>query len=161
ALVLPLLVMLLSCDNSQRVKEQEQREKVELALAILLDQYDKAVPLLKTRAEKGEASSQATLGQFYLKGLGVEQDFFKAAEWLEKASAQGESEASFALGVMHEAGMGVTKDQMRGTRLLEKAAEQGDKKAPQLLAVKYAQGIGVPKDNVTAHFWANIGAAYG
>ena len=129
--------------------------------AVLTNDYEKAATLLKPMAEKGNALAQGALGQFYLKGLGVKQDFVQAMRWLEKASANGDSESSFTLAIMSETGVGATKDQVRAARMLEKASEQRNKKAPILLALKYYEGVGVPKDKVFAHAWSNIGAAFG
>jgi hypothetical protein len=136
-------------------------EELEAFLAVMTDDYDKAARLLKPMAEKGDALAQDTLGLYYLKGLGVKQDFVEAKRWLEKASAQGYGESTFTLAMMYDQGVGLTKDDMRAARLYEKAAEQGNKKAPGHLASKYYQGKGVPKDMIYAYVWSNIGAAVG
>ena len=136
-------------------------EEMEAYTAVITDDYKKAVPLLESMAAKGNPVAQSVLGQYYLKGLGVKKDYFKAEQLLEKASAQGDSESTYTIGVMYELGIGVTKNSVRGTHLLVLAAEQGSKKAPPILAAKYFDGVGAPKDNVSAHVWANIGAALG
>jgi TPR repeat protein len=136
-------------------------EEFEAYLAVIVNDHEKAAKLLPAMAEKGHVLAQSPLGQMYLKGLGVKQDFLEATKWLGKASAQGDGESSYTLGIMYELGHGVTKDAVRGTEFFERASEQGDKKSPAILAAKYAQGIGVSKDDVSAYVWASIGAAYG
>jgi TPR repeat protein len=61
-------------------------EEVEAFAAVISEDYEKAAPLLKPLAEKGHALAQGALGEMYLRGLGVKQDFTQAKRWLEKAS---------------------------------------------------------------------------
>ncbi len=54
-------------------------------------EFDKAVSVVKPRAEAGEPWAQIRLGIFYENGWGVAQDNLKAEYWYKKAAAQKES----------------------------------------------------------------------
>ena len=45
--------------------------------------------------EKGYIGAQVNLGTMYAYGVGVEQDYAKAAEWFKKATEQGNAGADF------------------------------------------------------------------
>ena len=49
-------------------------------------QYDKAVPLLEELAKKGNKAAMYRLAYIYENGLGVPQDFKKAAHWYKEAA---------------------------------------------------------------------------
>lgn len=58
-------------------------------------------------ARQGNATAQTHLGLMYYDGVGVPQDYAKAAAWLRKAAEQGEPLASARLAAMVERGLGV------------------------------------------------------
>ncbi|MEF0142113.1 tetratricopeptide repeat protein, partial [Acinetobacter baumannii] len=51
-------------------------------------------------AESGDAGAQAKLGELYVEGQVVPQDYKKAFEWYSKAANQGNAEAQNNLGAM-------------------------------------------------------------
>jgi len=48
-------------------------------------------------AEQGNADAQFMLAEYYKDGIGIKQDYAKAAEWYNKAAEQGDNMAKIAL----------------------------------------------------------------
>ena len=65
---------------------------------------------LTAAAEAGDANAQRELGVAYSNGVGVEQDYAKAAELFLKAAEQGHAVAQYDLASMYNMGFGVKKD---------------------------------------------------
>ncbi|KAF9398603.1 hypothetical protein BGZ76_008097, partial [Entomortierella beljakovae] len=61
-------------------------------------------------AESGSSSAQSSIGEMYLNGCYVEQNYTKAMEWLRKAASQSDAKALFNIGRMYEYGYGVPQD---------------------------------------------------
>jgi hypothetical protein len=64
----------------------------------------------KCAAKAGKAKAQATLGRMYSEGVGVKQNYIKAAKWMTKAAEQGEATAQAFLGVAYYKGRGVRQN---------------------------------------------------
>ena len=56
-----------------------------------------ALPLLTKLAEDGNAAAQTELGNVYVHGEGVAQDFAAAVRWFRKAAEQGDAAAENSL----------------------------------------------------------------
>jgi TPR repeat protein len=67
-------------------------------------------------AEEGNAKAQYTLGDMYRRGLGVSQNYSKAARWYRAAAEQGHAVAQNDLGVMYRNGEGVPQDDSEAVR---------------------------------------------
>ncbi len=78
--------------------------------------YAEAMKWYKKAAEFGHYQSMNNVGNFYLKGQGVEQDYEIARQWYEEAIKGNNDYAYTHLGEIYENGWGVEVD-------LEKAAE--------------------------------------
>lgn len=76
-------------------------------------------------AEQGDRISQAQLGEMYLYGKGVSQDYVAAVKWLSKAAEQGYVGAYYPLGCMYEEGKGVKQDHNEAVKWFRKAGDQG------------------------------------
>lgn len=91
------------------------RWRVAFASAILLGaRHDEthgasALPWLVEAADKGSSAAQGFLGSCYLNGLGVQQDFAKAAGWFAKSEPTQEKSRAL-LGLCHAFGLGVERD---------------------------------------------------
>ena len=85
------------------------------------------------QAELGNLEAQYVLGNCYMVGKGVEQDYTKAFEWLNKASLQGNHNGQYLMGICYTFGYGVEKNYNLAVEWLQKAAEQGDESAIELL----------------------------
>src|SRR5665213_2252097 len=67
-------------------------------------------PNLLTQANAGDAKSQELMGQAYLNGKGVPNDYQQAAFWFRKAADQGSAKAQAILGALYAAGVGEPQD---------------------------------------------------
>jgi formylglycine-generating enzyme required for sulfatase activity len=74
------------------------------------------------------------MGDRYLFGRGVEQDYAKAMEWYRKAADQGFPDAQRNVGVLYENGWGVAKDIDQARVWYQKAADQAYGPAKTALA---------------------------
>jgi TPR repeat protein len=102
----------------------------------------------------GVASAQNNLGTCYSSGLGVTQNYTKAAEWYRKAAEQGVAGAQVNLGGCYYNGTGVARDYVEAVRWYKKAAIQGE---GNNLALCYANGLGVAKDlNRAKEIWLEL-----
>jgi hypothetical protein len=72
-------------------------------------------------AQQGDADAQTTVGEIYERGLGVQPDYLKAAEWYQKAADQGSARALFNLGTLYEQGRGVEQDTLKALNLYRQA----------------------------------------
>jgi uncharacterized protein len=73
-------------------------------------------------AEQGQARAQGQLGDMYLKGWGVSQDYAAAATWCRKAADQGDAVAQLLLGALYNNGQGVPSDYVQAYKWLSLAA---------------------------------------
>jgi len=119
--------------------------------------YDLNLPL----AQEGDQFAQWNLGNYYLRGDGVEQDFKEAFKWYSLSAKQGHQRAQFDLGVMYDNGEGVPQDYKEAIKWYRLAAEQGNAKAQFNLGFMYAKGYGVPQDYVLANMWWNLASSNG
>ena len=72
--------------------------------------YPAALREWQPLAEAGDVDAQVGLGELYLRGQGVTQDFKVAAEWLTKAAEAGDPKAQAMLGGLYATGLGVPQD---------------------------------------------------
>jgi TPR repeat protein len=110
-------------------------------------------------AEQGDAEAQWSLGNLYLDGQGVPQDYTQAAFWWSKAAEQGHAQAQYNLGLSYGFGRGVRRDRTQAATWFRKAAEQGNALAQYNLSVLYYNGQGAPRSYSEAYFWYDLAAA--
>jgi len=115
--------------------------------------YAKALRLIRSLANDGDASAQFNLGLMYTTGQGVQQDNAAAALWFRKAAEQGYAPAQSNLGTLLLYGRGVAQDDNEAVVWFRRAADQGDAVAEFLLGNQYASGKGVPQDYSEAMIW--------
>ena len=84
------------------------------------------VTTCNTAAQDGDASAQFDMGLMHELGLGLKQDFNKAASWYKQGAEQGHSKAQNNLAAMYERGWGVEQSMEQVQRWLVLASEQGD-----------------------------------
>jgi TPR repeat protein len=84
--------------------------------------YQTALKVWMGQAEGGDTEAQNYVGEIYLKGLGTEPDYTKAASWFEKAAAQGSRRARINLGYLYEQGLGVQQDISKALNLYREAS---------------------------------------
>ena len=84
-----------------------------------------AIDDLRTRAERGDAEAQNSLGLRYVLGDGIEQDKTAAHHWFELSAKQGYAKGQYNLAVMLGSGLGGQKDHKKSVKWYRKAADQG------------------------------------
>ena len=99
----------------------------------------------RAESNQRDGAAMTLLGELYAQGLGVRQDFAKAAEWYRLGDAVGDRNATFALAMMTFAGRGVAKDNDAALALLKRAVAEGHGAAMYNLAVVLL-GTGKPED---------------
>lgn len=115
----------------------------------------------KLLAVDGDIVAQVNLGNLYMKGLGVKQNYGEAARWYRNAAEKDEPMAQSKLGILYYYGLGVPQDYAEAGRWFTKAAEHGDRSAQAVLASLYALGEGLPRDYVKAYYWYTRAAEQG
>ena len=101
----------------------------------------KQIALLEAQAKKGDVDAQLELGEKYHYGLGVEQDYNKAAGWFHKAARQGLAGAQCYLGEINEKGLIYSVSYRRAVKWYRKAADQGYAQAQYCLGSIYERGV--------------------
>ncbi|EED32342.1 Sel1 domain protein repeat-containing protein [gamma proteobacterium NOR5-3] len=89
----------------------------------------KAHNLLQKSANQGHAQAQAELGNSYLAGRGVVQDFPLAADWYQQAAKNGVPQAMYELGKMARSGWGMEQSIVDAYVWLNLASARGDLRA--------------------------------
>ena len=104
--------------------------------------YLTALALAEKAAANGDPQSHTLVARIHADGLGVPQDFVKAAHWYGEGAKLGDIEASFALGALHAQGQGVEKNFAKAAELFEVAALKGHPLANYNLALLFLKGQG-------------------
>jgi TPR repeat protein len=104
---------------------------------------------LKLSPPLAKPEAQYSLGYMYFYGMGVPQNYKKAARWCRKAAEQGNAMAQGALGFMYMLGKGVPQDYGEAARWSRLGAEQGDAMAQNNLSFLYYSGMGIPQERLT------------
>ena len=76
--------------------------------------YAAALEKLKPEADAGDIIAQYFLGEMYLHGKGVDQDFAQAVAWYSRAAQHGHPQAQAALGSLQMLGLGGPQDTTNG-----------------------------------------------
>ncbi len=76
--------------------------------------YAAALEKLKPEADGGDVIAQYFLGEMYLHGKGVDQDFEQAVAWYSRAAEHGHPQAQAALGSLEILGLGGPRDTTSG-----------------------------------------------
>lgn len=121
---------------------------------IEMQQFDKAVPLLKQAAELGNAEAQYNFGYCYQAGVVVEQNQEKAVEWYLKSAEQGFNDALYQLMMAYGNGNGVEQDPKKAFSYALKCAENNDGTCMWNVVNCYYTGIGVDKNIDKMLEWA-------
>ncbi len=87
--------------------------------------YLTALKLAEQEAAQGSKEAYTLMGEIYEEGLGVAQDFGKAADNYAKAADLGDQNAQFSLGTLVAEGRGVKKDLRIAADLFERVGTSG------------------------------------
>jgi lysine biosynthesis protein LysW len=77
------------------------------------------------KAKAGDVNAQYELGNCYMTGKIVHQDFEQALIWLHKAADQGEPFAMYNIGILYSCGHGVKQNCSKAQLWFAKANEHG------------------------------------
>lgn len=129
--------------------------------AVEAGHWPTALAEFKPLANQGDPNAQVNLGNLYMRGLGVEQDYGTAYGWYAKAAGQGHATGQNKLAVMLYYGLGVKENHAEAAHWFLKAAEQGDPAAAMVIAELYDKGDGAPASKINAYVWFSIAADLG
>lgn len=118
-------------------------------------EIEKAIPLLKQSAEKGNAEAQHNLGYCYHSGTGIEKNSKKAVEWYLKSAEQGFNDGLYQMMMAYGNGDGVEQNPEKAFNYALKCAENNDGTCMWNVINCYFQGMGVKKDLDKMLEWAN------
>ena len=123
--------------------------------------YLTALKEAQKAAKRGEPQAYTLMGLIYEDGLGVAQDFQKAAQYYKKGAALGDDNARVGYGLLLAQGKGVPQNYREAARYLELAAKNGLKSAQYNLALLYARGVDGVEDPARAVLWLVKAAGQG
>lgn len=110
-------------------------------------------------AKKNDAEAQVLLGDLYARGLGVRQDFARAAEYYRAAANFGRHmQAQYLLGDLYFYGRGVPHDYGQAIEWFRRAALAGHPGAQSVMGSMYENGFGIERDPVEAFVWYSLAA---
>lgn len=121
---------------------------------------------LETRANRGEADAQFSLGVKFA-NEGAAQDYAQAAHWYLKAAEQSHGLAQFNLGMMYAMGQGMPRDEAKALVWIQTAANLGDAGAQYRLGMKHHRAsFGVSAEpaaqsRIEAYKWLHLAAVQG
>ena len=108
---------------------------------------------LKKQAKAGDRVSQFQLGNRYLEGDGVKQDYEKAFSWFQKSAEQDLAPALLNMGECYFHGVGVEKDQEKAMSYYTQAAEHNFRQAEFVLGYIYSKEEYGHLDPQKAIYW--------
>ncbi len=130
--------------------------------AAAAQRWTDALRAFRPLAERGDTNAQVNLGNLYMRGLGVKQDYHAAHRWYGQAARQGNVAGQSKLGIMYYYGLGVEENPAEAVQWFLKAAERGDPESALVLGMLYDQGDdGVPRQPAEAYLWYSIAADLG
>lgn len=94
-------------------------------------QYDKCFDGHLALAKQGYPLAECQVGYFYLKGLGVCQDFERAFYWTQRSAQHGDRDAQCNLASFYEDGIGTQRDMQQAKYWYVQAALQNQEIALQ------------------------------
>jgi hypothetical protein len=89
------------------------------------ERFEEAVVYYQQAGLQGHVLAQKSLGFTYANGLGVTQDYAKAAQWHHMAADQGDADAQHNLGFLYASGRGVEADFVQAHMWYNIAAAHG------------------------------------
>ncbi len=101
------------------------------------------VPLIREKADKGDAKAQYVLGWMYFTGQPVEKNNQQAVQWMTKAANQNFKFAQTQLGLMYLAAKDIPDNYALAREWLTKGADRREADALNALGVIYSEGLGV------------------
>ncbi|KAF9141962.1 hypothetical protein BGX30_003717 [Mortierella sp. GBA39] len=116
-------------------------------------QYEHAVRWFFKAALRGDAEGQRHVGEMFMKGLGVPQDYKAAMYWLNEAAEQRNDNAQFLIGNLYGAGQGVPKSYFLAREWYLRAANLGHVEAQNMMGLQHEIGLDMPRNLELALEW--------
>ena len=123
--------------------------------------FQSSLPWYRNAAEQGDAEAQTVMGDFYLAGRGVEQNYAQALKWYRKAAVAGYGRAENNLGYIYFMGLGVKRDDRGAMKYFNAAAGHENAVAMKNLGTLYRDGLGTSKNETVAREWFQKAAEHG
>ena len=124
-------------------------------------EYAVAQKIWLPHAHRGDPAAQRNLAHLYRMGLGVPQDFVRAASWYRLAADSGLARAQANLATMYLRGQGVAEDPREAAYWFTAAAYNGHVLAQFNLALLYLRGEGVERNEAKAAGWLYLASKTG
>ncbi len=119
-----------------------------------MQDYQYAVHLYQTLAQKGESDAMYKLGLVYSKSIaGINRNDKASFTWFEKAAQKNHPSAIGRLGRCYYVGIYVEQNYKKAIELFNQAIQKGDAYAMYRLGLAYAFGCGEEKDLSKAGYW--------
>ena len=112
-------------------------------------------------ASKGHIPATSAMGDSYVNGTGVAQDYELARLWFSRAARAGNAYAQQNYAALLVEGLGGPQDTVSAVFWFQRAAEQENRMAAWALGRMYSAGTGVPKDEAMAIHWFEVAADMG
>lgn len=128
---------------------EDAKNKIDHLMKLINEDLEK----LKQAAESGDASSQIELGDKYIEGCDVEQDYNEALNWYLKAAEQGDIDGQLNAARMYEEGNGIKQNLKEAFNWYLRAAEQRNDDAQYCLGQFYYEGKGIDINKYEAFEW--------
>lgn len=117
------------------------------------DQYEHAVRWFFKAALRGDAEGQRHVGEMFMNGQGVPQDYKAAMYWFKQAADQWNADALFQIGNLYSEGQGVTKSYSLAAVWYTQAANEGSAEAQNRMGFQHEIGLGMPRNQPMALEW--------
>ena len=118
-------------------------------------------PEVEKNAKLENDNAAYLMGIAYQKGLTVEKNDGKAAEWFAKSAEKNNPLALYSLGLMYADGQNVSKDDKKAVDLLQKAAKKGHVISMYYMGLMLKTGRGIKKDDKQSAVWFKKAAQKG
>jgi len=115
--------------------------------------YDSRFKRWQAKAKTGDAFSQYSLGNAYLRGNEVSIDVNKAIQWFKEAAKQGHAKSEYKLGYLYYNGKGIKRNYKLAHDWFKKAAGRNYSPAQFYLGKMLAEGKGTEVDFEQAIAW--------
>jgi TPR repeat protein len=122
---------------------------------------DDIIDYFKVEAQNGQINYIQQLGQRYLYGQGIQQDFDQAFYYFDMGARLNDSSCIYYLGEMYLNGWGVEKNYSEAFRLFSQAMTYNNHKAWNSLGYMYYHGLGVEKNVKRAYDYFKISFSKG
>lgn len=139
---------------------EDGRFDVEMEAALAANDYPTVMALWRDKADAGDARAHVQIGALFERGLGVVQNYSRAADEYRAAVELRDAAAMVSLGILYERGLGVDRDPQQSLALYTQAADLGDPSA-QYRAGRLYDGSALGTDYAKALAWYRLAAERG